>query len=85
MVDKAALNVEFTTQFHVGSVPEYGLSEREMVKYAEDVEFHIAMAQHGSTRETRWTPSRHSPRDAFDVADELSHYPRGLHESAYGT
>jgi integrase len=41
---------KFKTQFQVGSVPDYGLSEREMVKYADDVEFHIAMAQRGLAR-----------------------------------
>jgi integrase len=42
--------VEFTTPFHIGSVPEYGLSEREMLKYADDLEAYIALAQHALAR-----------------------------------
>ena len=42
--------VEFTTQFHVGSVPEFGLSEREMQKYEADLEAYIALAEHALAR-----------------------------------
>jgi integrase len=42
--------VEFHTPFHVGSVPEYGLSEREMQKYSADIDVYIALTQHALAR-----------------------------------
>ena len=42
--------VEFTTPFHVGAGPEYGLSEREMQKYAADLETYIGLAEHALAR-----------------------------------
>ncbi len=41
----ADAGVEFTTTFHVGAVPEYGLSEREMQKRGEDLQTYIALAE----------------------------------------
>ena len=46
----AEAGVEFSTQFDVGSVPEYGLSEREMAKHAADLETYIGLAQHALAR-----------------------------------
>jgi integrase len=46
----ADAGVEFTTPFHVGAVPEYGLSEREMHKMAETLEVSIALAEHALAR-----------------------------------
>lgn len=46
----AAAGIQFDTQFHVGSAPEYGLSEREMQKRAADLEADVTLAQHALAR-----------------------------------
>ena len=46
----ADAGVEFETQFHIGASPEYGLSEREMLKRAADLETYIAIAEHALAR-----------------------------------
>ena len=45
-----AAGVEFSTQFDVGPIPEYGLSEREMAKHGADLETYIGLAQHALAR-----------------------------------
>jgi integrase len=42
--------IEFESEFHIGAVPEYGLSEREMLKRAADLEIYIAIAEHALAR-----------------------------------
>lgn len=42
--------VEFETQFQVGAIPEYGLSEREMQKYAADLDTSIGVAERALAR-----------------------------------
>jgi hypothetical protein len=42
--------VEFTTPFHIGPVPEYGLSDRQMQKRAADLEADIALAEDALAR-----------------------------------
>jgi hypothetical protein len=42
--------VEFETQFDIGAVPEYGLSEREMQKHAADLDIYIGIAEHALAR-----------------------------------
>jgi hypothetical protein len=37
--------IEFETPFHIGSVPEFGLSDREIYKRGEDLDFTLAMAE----------------------------------------
>jgi integrase len=46
----ADAGVEFETQFHIGTSPEYGLSEREMQKHAADLEIYIGIAEHALAR-----------------------------------
>ncbi len=46
----ADAGIDYYTPFHVGAVPEYGLSEREMRKYATDLEARIALAEHALAR-----------------------------------
>ena len=42
--------VQFKTQFQIGLVPEYGLSEREMQKRAADLEAYVSLAEHSLAR-----------------------------------
>ena len=41
----ADAGIEFDTPFHVGSVPEFGLSDREVYKRGEDLDFALTMAE----------------------------------------
>jgi integrase len=42
--------IEFDTPFHIGSTPEYGLSDREMQKRAEDLNAYTGMAENALAR-----------------------------------
>ena len=46
----AEAGVNFPTQFQIGEVPEYGLSEREWQKHAADLETYIGLAEHALAR-----------------------------------
>jgi hypothetical protein len=46
----AGVGVKFHTEFQIGAVPEYGLSERELRKHAADLETHIGLAEHALAR-----------------------------------
>ena len=41
----ADAGIDFDTPFHVGSVPEFGLSDREVYKRGEDLDFTLTMAE----------------------------------------
>jgi integrase len=41
----ADAGIEFDAPFHVGSVPEFGLSDREVYKRGEDLDFALTMAE----------------------------------------
>ena len=64
--------VKFHTPFDIGAVPEYGLSEREMLKRAADLETYIAIAEHALAR-----GDMSAIREQMDeLSVHLSHKPR---------
>ena len=46
----ADAGIEATTPFHIGSVPEFGLSDREVYKRGEDLDYAITMAERALAR-----------------------------------